>query len=281
LIRFPYCGLKRVCLSVTLLLMSLASGAAQTKWTLIWSDEFNRPQDSAPDQAKWTYDLGAGGWGNHELEEYTDKKENVFLDGHGHLAIRAVRRESDKITSARLKTQGHFEVQYGKIEARIKIPYGQGIWPAFWMLGGNQSSAAWPNCGEIDIMENIGKEPSIVHGTVHGPGYSGGKGIGAQRSLDGRARFSDRFHIFAAEWSPESIIFSVDRIPYNKVTHESLPHGAQWVFDHPFFLLVNLAVGGDWPGNPGPETQFPQTMLVDWVRVWKSASDHAGPAGRR
>lgn len=268
--RLPWRSIRgAVLLTITVLLTDVARAAPQTKWTLTWRDEFDGPKNSAPDRAKWSYDLGATGWGNHELEEYTDKKENVFLDGHGHLAIRAIRIESGKITSGRLKTQGQFEVKYGRIEARIKIPYGQGIWPAFWMLGSNISEIGWPKCGEIDIMENIGKEPSVVHGTVHGPGYSGAKGISAQSSLHKKARLSGRFHIFTVEWSPGSIVFSLDASPYAKVTHGSLPDGAQWVFDHPFFLLINLAVGGNWPGNPDSTTRFPQTILVDWVRVYR------------
>jgi beta-glucanase (GH16 family) len=152
-----------------------------TDWKLIWSDEFNGPENSAPDPAKWAYDLGAGGWGNHELEGYTKNPENVFEDGKGHLAIRAAKSDTGRITSARIKTDGKFAIKYGKVEARIKIPYGQGIWPAFWMLGDNISTTRWPQCGEVDVMENIGKEPSTVHGTIHGPGYSG-KG-GHQRGI--------------------------------------------------------------------------------------------------
>jgi beta-glucanase (GH16 family) len=265
---------------LTLLLVSATSAAPRTKWTLTWSDEFNGPKNSVPDQAKWAYDLGAGGWGNHELEEYSDKKENVFLDGRGHLAIRAVRLESGRITSGRLKTQGRFEVQYGRIEARIKIPYGQGIWPAFWMLGKTFSTAGWPRCGEIDIMENIGKEASTIHGTVHGPGYSGAEGVTAQVSLEGHSRFTGRFHVFAAEWSPDVIVFSLDGRSYARVRRDSLRVGAPWVFDQPFFLLLNLAIGGDWPGNPDSTTQFPQTMLVDWVRVWTRTGDVPPTTGR-
>jgi beta-glucanase (GH16 family) len=263
--------IPQLMVAIFLIAAPAASASARGRWMLIWSDEFAGPAKSPPDPRKWEYDLGAEGWGNHELEEYTNKTANVFLDGRGHLAIRTVSSESGKITSGRLKTQGRFEVQYGKIEARIRIPHGQGIWPAFWALGNNIPAIGWPGCGEIDIMENIGKEPSVVHGTVHGPGYSGGKGIGAKVAIRSRGRFSDRFHVFAVEWSPESIAFFLDGTQYATVTRGALPAGARWVFDHPFFLLVNLAVGGDWPGNPDSTTQFPQTMLVDWVRVWKGS----------
>ena len=164
-----------------------------------------------------------------------------------------------------------FAVQYGKIEAHIKIPRGQGMWPAFWMLGGNDSEVGWPKCGEIDAMENIGKEASVVHGTVHGPGYSGKGGISSQHQLPGAPALADDFHIYGVEWSPESINFFIDGISYGAVTPASLPKGAAWVYDHPFFLILNVAVGGGWPGNPDETTIFPQTMLVDWVRVSKRA----------
>jgi beta-glucanase (GH16 family) len=259
-----------------LLLLPLALMDAQVRAplgrrALVWSDEFDGPPGSQPDPAKWTYDLGGGGWGNQELEIYTNGPENVSLDGEGRLVIRAIRESDGRYTSARLKTQGLFGAQYGKIEARIRVPKGQGIWPAFWMLGVDIAQIGWPRCGEIDILENIGKEPAIVHATVHGPGYSGGNGIGSQLVLQGGARLADDFHIFAVEWSPSSLEFFLDGRSYHRVTPARLPAGAQWVFDHPFFLLLNVAVGGNWPGNPDATTEFPQTMLVDWVRVWAPA----------
>lgn len=236
---------------------------------LAWSDEFNGPRGTLPDPARWTYDLGAGGWGNHELETYTNSADNASLDGDGHLVIRAIRSGS-AYTSARLKTKSRFEFQYGRVEARIKVPYGQGIWPAFWMLGNDIDSNGWPRCGEVDIMENIGKEPGTVHGTVHGPGYSGGAGRGAPFNLR-PGRFADDFHLYAIEWSPNSIDFFVDNQRYFVITPANLPDGTRWVFDHPFFLLLNLAVGGDWPGNPDATTVFPQEMLIDYVRVYAPA----------
>jgi beta-glucanase (GH16 family) len=239
-----------------------------TKWTQVWADEFNGPAGSGPDRSKWTFDLGATGY-NNELEDYKDSRDNVFLDGHGHLVIRAIESAPRKYTSGRIKTQGLYEVQYGKIEARIRIPRGQGIWPAFWMLGKSVPGLDWPQVGEIDVMENVGKEPSIVHGTVHGPGYSGDKGITARRALNGGEQFAQKFHVYGVEWSADSIDFFVDGKGYAKVTHSSLPAGAAWVFDKPFFLLLNVAVGGSWPGNPDSSTHFPQSMLVDWARVWK------------
>jgi beta-glucanase (GH16 family) len=250
-----------------LLVLALPALAANNR-KLTWSDEFNGAANTPPDAAKWTYDLGAGGWGNQELETYTKSPENVSQDGDGHLVIRAIKTSSG-FTSARLITQGKFTVQYGKIAVRMKIPRGQGMWPAFWMLGADNKSAGWPVCGEIDITENIGKEPSTVHGTIHGPGYSGDKGIGHEYSLPNGAALADDFHIYAVEWSPASITFSLDDKPYGTVRPSDIPAGTHWVFRHPFFLLLNLAVGGGWPGNPDTTTQFPQKLVVDWVRVWQ------------
>ena len=252
---------------LALLLFTAVTALSHSDWKLIWSDEFNGPRNTLPDSSKWTFDLGGGGFGNRELETYTNNLDNISQDGEGHLEIRALKTPSGAFTSARIKTQGKFEVTHGKIEARIKIPSGQGIWPAFWMLGNDIAKVGWPRCGEIDIMENIGKEPSIVHGTVHGPGYSGKAGITAQFALPGTSALSAEFHIYSALWSPDSITFFLDDTAYATVTPATLPKGAKWVFNHPFFLLLNLAVGGAWPGNPDQTSVFPQTMLVDWVHV--------------
>ncbi|MBS1877496.1 MAG: endo-1,4-beta-xylanase [Acidobacteria bacterium] len=237
-------------------------------WKLIWSDEFNGAAGSPPDGSKWAFDLGGGGWGNQELETYTNNAANIFQDGAGNLTVRAVRGPDGQYTSARMKTQGKFEFQYGKAEARIRIPSGQGLWPAFWMLGADIATANWPACGEIDIMENIGREPATVHATVHGPGYSGGGGIGGPANL-AAGRFADDYHVYGVEWSAKTVAFYLDGAKYFEVTPAKLPTGAKWVYDHPFFLLLNVAVGGQWPGNPDATTVFPQQMLVDWVRVYQ------------
>ncbi len=232
-----------------------------------WADEFDGPANTLPDSTKWTYDLGNNnGWGNRELESYTDTAQNIHLDGAGHLVIH-VDHTGSTYTSARIKTQGLFSTRYGRIEARIRLPFGQGIWPAFWMLGTNITTAGWPQCGEIDIMENIGREPSVNHGSIHGPGYSGGNSVTGLYSLPGSARFSDDFHVFAIQWTPQTITFFVDGVAYKTVTPSSLPSGAQWVFENPFFLILNVAVGGNFPGSPDDSTQFPQEMMVDYVRV--------------
>ncbi len=252
-----------------------SAAPAQQSWTLVWSDEFNRPSSSSPDTAKWTFDLGGNGWGNNELETYTSRTENAYLQD-GVLVIEARQEDftgADGVarhyTSARLKTLGHFAQTYGRFEARLKLPAGQGLWPAFWMMGIDAGEVGWPQCGEIDIMENIGREPSLVHATIHGPGYSDGGGIESTYALPGGQRFADDFHVFAVEWERDVIRFYVDDHLYATCTPAELPAGTTWVFNRPFFLIMNVAVGGGWPGNPDSTTAFPQQMLVDYVRVYK------------
>lgn len=259
--------LIRLCLGLGLLSVSALPATPPRK--LLWSDEFSGPAGVKPDPSKWTYDLGGNGWGNKELEDYTNKPENASLDGKGHLVIQARKDPDGRITSARIKTQGRFSFTYGRVEARMKLPVGQGMWPAFWMLGNNIAKVGWPACGEVDIMENLGREPAIAHGTIHGPGYSGKGGISAQYELPGEPALSDAFHVYAVDWTPHRIAFSVDGHVYSTVTPASLPPGTKWVYNHPFFLLVNLAVGGAWPGNPDASTTFPQKLIVDYVRVYQ------------
>jgi beta-glucanase (GH16 family) len=233
-------------------------------WQLDWSDEFD---GTALDHSKWVEETGGNGWGNNELEFYTSRSENVRV-ANGNLIIEARREnyENRAYTSARIKTAGLMERTYGRFEARMKLPEGPGIWPAIWMLGANIGSAGWPRSGEIDIMENIGKEPAVVHGTLHGPGYSGANGFGAGSTL-ASGKFANDFHIFAVEWEPGEIRWYRDGILYHKARPDLVK--GDWVFDHPFFLLLNLAVGGDWPGNPDGTTVMPQQMLVDYVRVYR------------
>jgi beta-glucanase (GH16 family) len=264
----------------------LLDGSDPTRpWELAWSDEFEGPAGTPPDPSVWTPEIGDGtangipGWGNAERQTYTADPANLALDGDGHLVIRALETHGDappcyygepcEYTSARIITQGALEVHYGRIEARIKIPYGQGLWPAFWALGNDIGDVGWPESGEIDIMENIGREPSTVHGTVHGPGYSGGSGVGRGFSLPAGERFADDFHVFTLDWWPEALTWSVDGVPFSTVTPADLPRGARWVFDHPHFLILNVAVGGHWPGYPDDTTTFPQEMVIDYVRVYQ------------
>jgi beta-glucanase (GH16 family) len=247
-------------------------------WKLVWQDEFNEAAGAVPDPSKWIYDLGGHGWGNKEYQYYTDKPENAATDGLGSLVITAQKTDpstsqdlicwygSCDYTSARLLTKTKFEFTYGRVEARVKMAYGQGLWSAFWLLGANIDSTPWPNCGEIDILENIGKEPSTIHGTVHGPGYSGANGIGGPYTLSS-GKFADDFHTFAVEWDPQEIRWFVDGEQYFSVDPGRV--SGDWVFDHPFFMILNLAVGGNWPGYPDTSTVFPQTMTVDYVRVFQ------------
>ncbi|MEM7537794.1 MAG: carbohydrate binding domain-containing protein [Chloroflexota bacterium] len=256
-------------------------------WTLVWSDEFDTPAGTPPNPKVWTHEIGdmtpdgKVGWGNGELEYYTDSTENSATDGEGNLVITA--REIDQeatpmdcyygpceYTSARLITMNKYEVAYGRVEARIRVPFGQGIWPAFWMLGNNISMTPWPDSGEIDIMENIGREPNTVHGTLHGPGYSGGNGVGGGYDLPDGANVADDFHIFAIEWEPERIRWFIDDVNYFTATPDDLPEGSEWVYDHPFFIILNVAVGGNWPGVPDETTTFPQTMHIDYLRVYQA-----------
>jgi beta-glucanase (GH16 family) len=257
------------CLVAGVALAASCGAFGGTAWRLVWSDEFEQPDGSSPDTNKWRFDLGGGGWGNNEWQYYTSRTNNARIEG-GCLIIEARQEnyQGSNYTSARLKTQGRASWLYGRFEARIQIPRGQGIWPAFWMLGTNIASVGWPDCGEIDIMENIGREPSTVHGTVHGPGYSGGGGISGAYVLPGGGAFADDFHVFAVEWTTNRIEWFVDGQRYFTVTPASLPSGAAWVFDRPQFLLLNVAVGGNWPGYPDGTTVFPQRMRVDYVRVY-------------
>jgi len=256
-----------------------ATSAAPGPWTLAWSDEFDGPSGARVDATKWVTETGGHGWGNQELEYYTDRGGNAELSGDGLLLIHALSehyRGPDGVereyTSARLKTQGRFEQTYGRFEARLQIPRGQGLWPAFWMLGSSIAQVGWPQCGEIDVMENIGKEPGTVWGSLHGPGRFGGNALHESFTLPGGARFADAFHVFAVEWEPAAVRWYVDGVLYETRTPADLPPGTPWVFDKPFFLLLNVAVGGSWPGGPDATTVFPQTMSVDYVRVYRAAS---------
>ena len=244
---------------------------ATSEWTLTWSDEFNQGEGSPPDPEKWTYDLGGHGWGNAQLEENTDRLENVSHTGAGHLAITAIkeRRPSNEYSSARIKTQGLFELQYGRVEARMKLPTGQGIWPAFWMLGATFEEEGWPDCGEIDIMEHRGQRVFESTGAVHGRGFSAGESIGG--SFTAAEPLHEDFHDFVLEWSPDELRWYVDQERFLTVRPDQLPKDSAWPFQRPFFLLLNLAVGGHYVGAPDALTRFPQQLLIDYVRVYQPA----------
>jgi beta-glucanase (GH16 family) len=260
---------------------SASQGYGQTPpsphgYQLVWSDEFNGPDGSVPDPAKWSYAIGGDGWGNHELEFYTDHPQNAQMKS-GNLVITAQKEttvtakgETRLYTSARIRTKGLFSQTYGRFEARIKIPKGEGLWPAFWMLGDDISTVGWPRCGEIDIMENVGKEPALVHGSLHGAGNGAPTAdLTSKFSLPGNPSLSDDFHVYAVDWDADAVRFFIDATNYATFTRQQWPAGAVWPFDHNFFLLLNLAVGGDWPGPPDSSTVFPQQMLVDYVRVYR------------
>ena len=271
--------LAAVALAMTPLLSATANAdaspaAGHPTMAAQFSDDFDGPAGSSVDGSKWKLETGDN-VNNHERQYYTSGTDNAALDGNGNLVITAKKENPGnyscwygpcEYTSARLNTASTFTTTYGHAEARMKVPQGQGMWPAFWMLGEDIGSAGWPACGEIDIMENIGSEPSTVHGTIHGPGYSGGEGIGAGYTLPNGEKFADGFHTFAVDWSPEKITWSVDGNQYQTRTPADLG-GDRWVFDHPFFMILNLAVGGYWPGDPDGSTSFPQQLVVDYVHV--------------
>jgi beta-glucanase (GH16 family) len=259
--------------------------APPTDTRLTFADEFNGAAGTPPDSARWKHDIGGHGWGNNELQYYTDSTSNAAHDGFGNMVITA-RQGGDghtchygpcQFTSARLLTAERFAQRYGRFEARIKIPGGQGAWPAFWMLNSTIATDPWPSSGEIDVMENIGREPGTVWGSLHGPGYSGANAANGSVTLrDGRA-FSEDFHVFAVDWQPDSVTWFVDGVPYSRKTPEDIG-GNPWVVDDPFFLLLNLAIGGDWPGSPDATTPFPLRMLVDYVRVHAWEGDDGATA---
>lgn len=235
---------------------------------LIWSDEFD---GSILNESYWNYEIGNGdwGWGNNELEYY--RKENTSIID-GNLVITAVPESFGgfQYTSSRLTTKDKFEFQYGRVDIRAILPEGQGIWPALWMLGENISSVGWPSCGEIDIMELVGHQPSTVHATVHHPNANGDHLFkGESTTLSGNNKFSDEYHVFSLIWQEDKMEFMLDDNIYYTATPSSLGSQNPYPFNHPFFFIFNVAVGGNWPGSPNASTQFPQQMIVDYIRVFQ------------
>jgi beta-glucanase (GH16 family) len=282
-LRFWYYGQNNGLETEVSLTNNLASVNDPSRWKLVWSDEFNTRQPTAPSSSIWGREIGDGtvngipGWGNSELQYYTGGTENAVTDGKGNLQITV--KEADgslmcyygpcKYTSARLLTKDRFEVAYGRVEARVKVPQGAGLWPAFWMLGTDIDQVGWPQTGEIDIMEYVGRQPNQIFGTLHGPGYSGGQSYGGIYNLG--KPVADDFHVFAVEWQPDKIVWYLDGIQYFSATpNDAFLQGKLWVFNHPFFLLLNVAVGGNFGGAVGPDTTFPQTTLVDYVRLYQA-----------
>lgn len=241
---------------------------------LVWSDEFGGSAGAPPSRSAWVHDVGAYGWTNHELQTYTPRPANAARDGRGHLAIVARRQTATgpdgrtrAYTSARLTTRGRFSATHGLFEARMKIPAGRGLWPAFWLLGDDIDAVGWPASGEIDAMEVLGQDPRTVYGTLHGPAGGAAGGLGssfvAPRSL------ASGFHTYAIRWSPNSVTWLLDGRAYATVGPTISQRGWSSIFHRPFHLLLNLAVGGTWPGPPDASTWLPATLLVDWVRVYR------------
>ena len=260
---------------------SIGSAAPVAPWVQVWSDEFDGAAGARIDSAKWSYETADGckqgicGWGNSEKEYYTDAAENIALNGQGQLMIVARRAPTGLTcsygpclyTSARITTRGKMLAAPGRVEARIKLPAGQGLWPAFWMLGHNSPAVRWPDCGELDIVENKGSQRATTSSAVHGPGYSGETPFARAHSL-ARGVLSDDFHTFAVEWDSLAVRFFVDGTAHYAVTRGDVEHYGKSILDQPFFLMLNLAVGGHFDGDPQSDAMFPATMLVDYVRVY-------------
>jgi beta-glucanase (GH16 family) len=287
--------------AVTLLFLTCVwpiPAAAQTNWSLVWSDEFDGPSGAAPDSSKWMYDRFHAGDSNHELQLYcgeegdgrrgvcSDYVKNAHMDGRGNLVISAVLTHpakamqggppsKDQWTSARLLTHNKFTFTYGRAEARIKLPFGAGIWPAFWALGDNISSVGWPASGELDMMENVPQlGPDTIRSSLHGPGYNGGNSLHGDYKFPAGGRVDTDFHLYGVIWTPDLVQYYVDddTHPFVSFTPADMPANADsvWAFgEHPFFLLLNLAIGGDWPAPPDASTPSPANMYVDYVRVYQ------------
>jgi beta-glucanase (GH16 family) len=260
---------------------SIVSTRPTITWVQVWSDEFDGAAGARIDSTKWSYETADGcwagicGWGNNEKEYYTDASENIALNGQGQLMIVARRAPAGLAcsygtclyTSARITTRGKMLAAPGKVEARIKLPVGQGLWPAFWMLGHTSPATPWPASGELDIMENKGSQSSTTSSAVHGPGYSGETPFAHSNSL-ASGILSDDFHTFAVEWDSLAVHFFVDGNAHYSVTREQVERYGTSILDQPFFLMLNLAVGGHFDGDPQSDAIFPATMLVDYVRVY-------------
>jgi beta-glucanase (GH16 family) len=235
------------------------------KWTEVWRDDFSGPAGSAPDAANW-HILTTGNPPNGELEYYTDRRDNSFLDGNGYLVLRAKLEDymGKSYTSGRIDTRGLQQFTYGKFEARLKVPAGRGYWPAFWLLG---TVGSWPTCGEIDGMEIGGSQPATTHGSLHGPNFFGGGALTNQVNAPS-GTFADSFHVFDIEWTEDGIRWLVDDAPFEVHTRAALEASQRtWVFDAPFYIILNLAVGGTFDGPPTADTPFPGDLIVDYVSV--------------
>jgi beta-glucanase (GH16 family) len=273
-------------------LLGITVPAHAQSWNLVWSEEFNGPSGSFPDSSRWGYDVGNnGGWGNGEWEHYcaagsntapcSSANPNVFMNGSGSLVIRARRDAAGTWTSTRMLTRGKFSVQYGRIEARMRLVPARGLWPAFWMLGTDIGTVGWPSCGEIDIMEwVINYGANVTSSALHGPGYSGGGNIGVSAGFPNGTRVDDpNFHIYGVIWSPNQIQFYRDSTSniIRTITPANIPPGTTWAYNHPFFIILNQAVGGNWFPGPDASTPTVNDILIDYVRVYQSGSQPPPP----
>jgi len=245
----------------------------QTSATTLFSDDFDGDAGTSPDAGRWGYDVGGGGWGNHELETYTDRPENASVDGSGNLAVTA-RPETftgtDGITrnytSARLSTASTFAFTYGTAQARIRTPKGKGLWPAFWALGSDMPLVGWPNCGELDVMETVGSTPNTAYQNIHGTLKTGPEwSLGTSAVLS--SALSAGYHTYGLVWGPNALAITVDGRAYMTTSATDVAPANLWTFNHSFYLLIDLAVGGSWPGSPDSTTPFPAVMSVDYVHV--------------
>lgn len=284
----PHSVRRAALLSLTCALCGCASANSGVQprtpagWTLVWQDEFNGANGSDVDPRYWTHDVGDGcsigncGWGNNEKEHYTASTLNTSLNGRGQLALIARVAPAGltcyygrcRYTSSKIHTKGKLQVAHGRVEARIRLASGQGLWPAFWMLGSNIDSVPWPASGELDIMENHGSNVAQTSSAIHGPGYFGDTPFAHGRELTS-GTYADAFHTFAVEWDSTRIVFLVDGVSHYEVPRDAITRRGAWPFDQPFYVILNLAVGGSFDGDPKSDEIFPATMLVDWVRVYR------------
>jgi beta-glucanase (GH16 family) len=270
-----------VCLGCSDDTSSIVSTASKVTWVQTWGDDFDGAAGAPIDSTKWSYETTDGcsrgicGWGNNEKEYYTDAAENIALNGQGQLVIVARAAPAGltcyygpcRYTSGKITTRGKMLAAPGRVEARIKLPAGQGLWPAFWMLGHDSPNVPWPQCGELDIMENKGSQLSTTSSAVHGPGYSGETPFAHSHNL-AQGVLADDFHTFAVEWDSVHVQFFVDDTAHYDITRDAVERYGKSVLGQPFFVILNLAVGGHFDGDPKSDAIFPATMLVDYVRVY-------------
>jgi beta-glucanase (GH16 family) len=264
--RLPYLILILYCLSSC---MGSKKTVENPQWKLHWQDEFN--YEGLPDSTKWDYNVGGHGWGNNELQYYTKADLNNAKVSNGSLWVMARKQkmENRDYTSARLVTKGKADFTYGKVEIRARLPAGRGLWPAIWMLGSNVSSVGWPECGEIDIMEHVGFEKDSVFGTIHSKAYNHIINTQKGKKIFIKDPYTE-YHLFTLEWTPQRMDFLMDNVLYNSIANENKTT-AEWPFDSPFYLLVNLAVGGNLGGREGvDEAVFPAALEVDYIRVYNN-----------